>query len=541
MATAVKKRPSTSKAKTKKKQVQRGEAPAKEFGPLVQYATVLGAGAMLGLCAPGMEQWYLAWCGLVPLLLLAAGSQNVGHAFLRGLGFGMGYNLVYLSWYLGLHPLEWMGLDWWASIPASIGAWAVASLHQALIVSVFAMLCRCLPLTGGFVPKKLDDGWKLPTLLFLPLCWVLLNNKLLNAHELLGVPWPLLEYSQYKQLPILQFASITGGIGLSALIVTVNVSIAGIIASASSKVNWKNLAAPTMGDSIRQGLVVALVVTLVYAGGLSSLSKAPKSPVETVSVLQGNINIDMQKREHGYTLSEFFDRYKHMSTHCPKGLCVWTESSLPTYLLKEKQLLTQLSELSRKEQLNMVVGAMDQDVQGKPYNSAFGITSDGTMLPGVYHKRYLVPFGEYMPSFMKYLPEFMQKVTNTPAGGGFASGSAPVLFTFANGKVAPLICFECMSPELVCQSVRNGGDLIVNLSDLAWFHDSICGDQMIAASAFRAVENGRYFVFAANSGPSAVIAPTGKIIASTRAVSQKVLESRVDFETTRTPFSVWFH
>jgi apolipoprotein N-acyltransferase len=248
----------------------------------------------------------------------------------------------------------------------------------------------------------------------------------------------------------------------------------------------------------------------------------------------------MQKREHGYTLAELFDRYKQMSSHCPKGLCVWTESALPTYLMQERQLVTQLGEMSRKEQLNMVVGAMEKDGKGKPYNSAFGITGDGTLLPSVYHKRYLVPFGEYMPGFVKYLPEFVQKMTSTPAGTGFTAGNKSVLLSFPEGKVAPLICFECMSPELVSESVREGGELIVNISDLAWFHDSICGDQMIAFSVLRAVENGRYFVFAANSGPSAIIAPNGKILASTRGVSQKVMEGKVEFENNRTPFTVWF-
>jgi apolipoprotein N-acyltransferase len=540
MATAVKKRPSSTKGKSKKKQVQRGEAPAVEFGAGVEYATVAGAGAILGLSAPGMEQWYLAWCGLVPLLLVAVGSRNVGHAFLRGLVFGLGYNLVYLSWYLGLHPLEWMGLDWWQSIPMSVGAWFVAAVQQALIISVFAMVCRVVPLTGGFMPRKEEEGWKLPALVFLPLAWVLLNNKVLNAHDLLGVPWPMVEYSQYKQLAVIQAASVVGGIGLAFVIVMVNTALAGMIASASSKLNWKALAAPTFGDSIRQALVVALAVTLMYAAGLSALARSGKPPHQTVSVLQGNINIDMQKREHGYTLAELFDRYKHMSSHCGKGLCIWTESALPTYLRQESLLLTQLRELSRKEQLDMVVGSMDKDAKGKPYNSAFGITSDGTVLPSIYHKRYLVPFGEYMPGFVKYLPEFVQKLTNTPAGGGFASGDKSVVLSFTEGKVAPLICFECMSPELVSESVREGGELIVNISDLAWFHDSICGDQMIAFSTLRAVENGRYVVFAANSGPSAIISPSGKILSSTRAVSQKVMEGKVEFENGRTPFTFWF-
>src|SRR5439155_17188859 len=117
-----------------------------------------------------------------------------------------------------------------------------------------------------------------------------------------------------------------GGIGLGFIIVMVNVAIAGLIASLAAKLNWKSIAAPTLGDSVRQSLVVALAVSLIYAGGLAAMSKTESPPKTTVTVLQGNFNIDMQKRDRGYTLGEIFDRYKNMSAHCPSGLCVWTES-----------------------------------------------------------------------------------------------------------------------------------------------------------------------------------------------------------------------
>jgi apolipoprotein N-acyltransferase len=98
-----------------------------------------------------------------------------------------------------------------------------------------------------------------------------------------------------------------------------------------------------------------------------------------------------------------------------------------------------------------------------------------------------------------------------------------------------------LSPELVTQSVRAGGELLVNLSDLAWFHNSMIGQQMIAFSILRAIENRRYFVFAANSGPSAIIEPTGKVIAASPKSSKATLTARVGFSSTITPFTYWFH
>ena len=108
---------------------------------------------------------------------------------------------------------------------------------------------------------------------------------------------------------------------------------------------------------------------------------------------------------------------------------------------------------------------------------------------------------------------------------------------FAGGRVAPLICFECISPEQTARSVRAGGQLLVNVSDLAWFHKSDCGLQMVAFSVLRAIENRRYFVFAANTGPSAIIDTNGKITEYSPHGGKTVMQGRVGFNETLTWFS----
>jgi apolipoprotein N-acyltransferase len=188
----------------------------------------------------------------------------------------------------------------------------------------------------------------------------------------------------------------------------------------------------------------------------------------------------------------------------------------------------------------MVVGSMDHDKDQNPFNSAFGIDSHGQLLAEVYHKRYLVPFGEYTPVFVNSMPEWMQRLTNTPAGGGFHSGTDPAAFNLTCGKVAPLVCFETLSPELVASSVRKGGQLLVNISDLAWFHKSCVGEQMLAFSVLRAVENSRWFVFAANTGPSAIIDAKGKIVHLSKQNTEQLLVGKVTLSSEITPFTHWF-
>ena len=189
--------------------------------------------------------------------------------------------------------------------------------------------------------------------------------------------------------------------------------------------------------------------------------------------------------------------------------------------------------------VNLVIGAMEKDALGRPYNSAYGVTSSGKFYPMVYHKRYLVPFGEYTPTIVRNFPDWILRLTNTPAGGGFESGKDGCSATElrCGGTIGLL---RDAFPELVTSSVRKGAQLLVNLSDLAWFHNSICGEQMAAFSVLRAVENGRYFVFAANTGPSVIIDPTGRVTAQASIGTERVLTGQAGLTNQPTPFTQWF-
>jgi apolipoprotein N-acyltransferase len=531
--------PATAKKRRKKTKNKRNvELP--ERSTWVEFSAAIAGGAILGLSAPGLDQWLLAWVGLVPLLLLIAGSKNMADACFKGVAFGTAYNLVYLNWYLSLAPLNWLGFNDWQGLLLSGAAWLIVSIHQGLIIGLFAGLFRLIPLTGGFLPRKLEERWHLPSLFLIPLIWVLIENKVGNAPDALGVPWSMIEYSQYKCLPLLQAASWVGGIGISFLIVATNVAIAGLLATLSRKATWKSLAAETTGVAVRQVLSIALLIAVTYGCGLSSLTANHPHPTTSLSIVQGNINIDMQKTEHRFTLTEILSRYLKMMDACPKGICVLTESAIPAYLREQPETVEVLTLAAKHRQLDLVVGAMDRDSPEHPYNSAYGINSQGQFLTACYHKRLLVPFGEYTPYLVQYLPDWLRKLTNTPSGGGFSAGKEPAVLPLTSGRLAPLICFETLSPELVASSARSGGGLLVNISDLAWFHDSQIGKQMLAFSVLRAVESGRYFVFAANSGPSAIVDPNGRITASSKPGQKTVLTGKVGYSSQVTPFCGWF-
>jgi apolipoprotein N-acyltransferase len=509
----------------------------------IPYVGSLLFGAILGLCAPGINQWYLAWVGVVPLLILSISSGSWWQAFLRGTAFGFAYNLVYQNWCLGLQPLDWLGFNWWQGWLLAIAAWLFVSIHQGLIIGIFSAICRLLPLSGTLLPHKMQGQWRLPALILIPIAWILITNKLGNAHNALGVPWSMLEYSQYKQPQVTQVCSIIGGIGLGCLIVFINTAFAILVATYTRNRQLKPLAAPNKTIALYQIVSAALLLAVAILFGYQESSSLRFHPTEHVSIVQSNFNIEMQKTNKRYSLADILRQYSRMFMQCSSNhspsLCVLTESALPTYLRNEPAVIEFLITEASRYHLDIIVGSMDRNRRGKAFNAAYGITSGGIILPTVYHKRYLVPFGEYTPVLVRYLPEWVKRLTNTPAGGGFEAGKEPRVLTLSSGRIAPLICFECISPELAASSVRNGGELLVNISDLAWFHKSSCGQQMIASSVFRAIENRRYFIFAANTGPSAIIDPRGRITELSKQGKEQVVIGRVGFVRQMTPFSRW--
>lgn len=387
----------------------------------------------------------------------------------------------------------------------------VISVHQGLIIGLFAVVARLIPMTGQFLPEGTKKRMKLPAFFILPLLWVLIVNKIGNAHIALGVPFAMLEYTQYKLISMIQIASIIGGIGLSFFIVMCNAVFASVLASSMNLKNIDSLQTPSRKAALYQGFAMSVILTGLLIFGFYQASNSNYVADIPVSVVQQNINIDMQKTTKRYGIDDLFHIHKNLMDGVPKGLSVWTESSLPTYLSRERGLQQNLASLASSKNTDLIVGAMDLDGTGRPFNSAYGITSSGNILGNIYHKRYLVPVGEYAPPFLKMLPDWAKRMTNTPAGGGFNAGSHPDVFDFKTARVGPLICFEIISPEEVASTVREGAEVLVNISDLAWFHDSLLGEQMLATSVMRAVENRRFIVFAANTGPSAVIDPVGRI------------------------------
>src|SRR5262249_22437461 len=185
----------------------------------------------------------------------------------------------------------------------------------------------------------------LPALWTIPLLWVLLVNKLGNAHCLTGVPWSMLEYSQYKQLPLIQIASIIGGISIEYLIVLVNVILSIGFVPLSKTTKAKAFSVTGKGALAMQGLISILALLAVLTYGFWRLSEKHAPATITLSVVQPNVNIEMQKSEHRYTVLDLVNQQVALTKECPQGICIWPESAVPTRLPKNPTMQDRLGKL----------------------------------------------------------------------------------------------------------------------------------------------------------------------------------------------------
>ena len=169
---------------------------------------------------------------------------------------------------------------------------------------------------------------------------------------------------------------------------------------------------------------------------------------------------------------------------------------------------------------------------GKFYNSVFHMDARGVVL-GRYDKRHLVPFGEYIP--LRSVLFFLSKLT---AGAeDFSTGTGPALFRVFGQPVAASICYEALFPALIREGVLGGAAWLVNVTNDAWFGDTVAPHQHLAMARMRCVEFRRPMVRAANSGISAVIDGDGGVAASLGLFRRGVLVAAVRPATGETVYA----
>ncbi|MDY6989393.1 MAG: apolipoprotein N-acyltransferase [Thermodesulfobacteriota bacterium] len=453
------------------------------------------SGLLLSASFPKVDCPFLAWVAFLPLFHAIKGkSPQV--SFKIGFLAGLVHYATLLYWIAGV-------METYGQLPVVV-SWSILFLlviYLSLYPAAFALLVAHLRTRSGAYL------WSAPFL------WVALEY--MRAFLLSGFPWENLGYSQYSQLHLIQISDILGVYGLSALVVAVNAALFELWGAIRQKnaSSWKPI------------LAVALAVAGFLSYGTWRISKVERiakgAPKRTVALVQGNI--DQTKKWLPSFQGETVQRYGRLSLAVLQSrpdLIVWPETALPFYFLHDEALTRQVVELVRACGVHFLVGSPSFCTCGQEmhwYNSAYLLNPAGEVL-GKYDKVHLVPYGEYIP-LKRFFP-FLGKLVK--AVGDFKPGTKGHLLSLEDEKLGVLICFEVIFPDLARAMCQKGAQLLVSITNDAWFGTSSAPYQHLSMAVFRAVENHIALARAANTGISAFIDPVGRIFDSTPLFEEAV-------------------
>ena len=458
--------------------------------------------------------FFLPYFTFAPLYLIAKRKKS---AYRHGLCFSMGYFLVVYHWFIRLYPLDFAGFDKAGSAMVVAIAW----LGMAIMQSVGSAL-------APFIFKKVTEG---RNELFSPFAfaslWVIAEWA--QGFFWFGVPWARLAVGQHKLLPLVQSASVVGSLGVSFIILL----ISGFIAMAYDRLVTKR--------GVKMPIITAASIFLcnfIFGAAVLLVPKNEKDSF-TAAAIQGNIGSSDKWADDSVenTMSVYVPLTEKAVNEMGASLVVWPETVLVCDLNESKGLINELSSLSDRLDIYLALGAFYSD-NGCDYNSVYLFTPEGELSETVYSKRHLVPFGEYLP-----IPDVINTVVPILADMNLFSdpltaGSGSELFDTKLGKIGALVCFDSIYESLTLDSVRDGAELMILSTNDSWYEDSAAVYQHNGHAVLRAIESGRCFVRAANTGISTVIDENGRIKASLEPLVSGIAVSEVNASSSKTVYVI---
>ncbi len=425
----------------------------------------LVVGALPALAFPAPSWWWLAWFGVVPLLLVVRAAPTPWEASVRA----------------------WCGVG---GFVLTTQYWLVTYIGPLLVVLAAGFGALWLPwgwLTHRLLSAPVSIGRTVAAIVVLPSAWV--AAEVVRSWPPLGGPWASLGASQSNQPVTLASASL-GGVWLTSfLLVAANTALVGVILHRD---------APG-----RLGALVCLLACAAIGPGCYLLGPAPAGgPTVRVALVQPGDIADSGARQ---AASEALTAT--LAGQRP-DLVVWGESSVGQDLTGHPEVLVRLTELSRRVGADLLVNVDAPAPGGGIYKSAVLIGEHGSL--GSYQKTRLVPFGEYVP--LRPLFGWITRHSQAAAEDR-QRGSGPVVLHAGTLAIGPLVSYETLFSDLARREAQLGAELLVYQSSTSSFQGSWAQPQLAAQPAVRAVEVGRPAVHVGLSGDSSVFDLQGRRLA----------------------------
>jgi len=444
------------------------------------------SGILLALIFPKFNLYFLAWLALVPLFVAVQCSRTPMDAAFCGFLCGASLFIIDMSWITVLAAFSG-GL-------AYLG-WVAAALFESVFILLFA-----------YFSKQVMDRFAF----LIPFIWVFF--EWLRTLGPWGAPLGILGYSQAHFLPLIQIAAFTTVFGVSLLIAGVNYMVFDLVNDLRS--------GERLALTLKAGGTL-LILVLVCAYGQRAMDRPlPEAGEELrIALIQGNIPHKI-KRNRALTLPIFntYERLTRRIIDQKPDLIIWPETVVFSFIMQDSMFLSRIQKLARDAGCFLITGTPYEE-GGRYFNSAVVFSPSGRMT-GRYDAQRLLPLATYVPLHVLIHPmvkkaRFWEKDFSTnPAGN---------LLEIGKIKLGTVICFESVFVRYLRQMTRRGADLLVTLTTDAQFLDSSIPYKHIDFDIFRAIENRRYLVQAANTGISAVIDPYGRILARTKVDERRAL------------------
>jgi len=418
-------------------------------------------------------------------------------ALLIGFAFGAGLFGVGASWvYVSLHVF--------GTMPAPLAA--IGTVAYCAILSLY-------PAGAGWCLCKLRTGSPAWALLAFPALWTLFEWW--RGWMFTGVSWLALGYSQVDS-PLSALAPVVGVYGVSF----VTALCAGLLYI-------------TVTGTARAR--VAGVVALVLALGLGQVlrqiewTSAQGAPIR-VALLQGNIPQDLKFQAGRYAAT--LAVYRKLIEANDARLVVLPETAIPRFLdAVDPGYLNDIARTAAARSADVLIGVPIRDPDGRYFNSVISL---GASPPQRYDKSHLVPFGEFVP----YGFHWIVKTVAIPMSDFSLGKDDPKPLALAGQRVAPNICWEDAFGEEIIRQLPEA-TLLVNVSNVAWFGDSLAPAQHLQISRMRAIETGRAMLRATNTGMTAIIDPHGRVVAQLPQFTEGVLAGEAQGYAGATPYVRW--
>src|SRR5438034_2060034 len=460
------------------------------------WLAAISSGLLCAACFPPFDQSWLCWIALTPLIAAVWFSgQNAKRRWIRNLALGYVAGVVFFTaTFSCFGSLGVLYENFWLR-----GLSLLLSIYLGLNFAFWSWFISLI------TPGDFLGSWRnLQTAFLAAVAWV--AHEWVRGWLFSGFGWNGLGVALHGTWPLIQIAEFTGVTGLSFVVVFGNV-----IALTTPLRLYFEARTREMRPHFDFTLTLAGMVGLCAFGLYSVQNRQVAKPLRVAAV---QADIPQQEKFDPQFSAQIFARFSRLSdlalrSSPPPDVLIWPESSMPDPVREPNTESNQfVTEFSASSKTDLLVGTLDVEDR-HDYNAAV-LISGGTHQMQIYRKVHLVPFGEYIP--LRHSFPLFAAVASRWVPGDFDVGRDYTLFRLTNGvEIASLICFEDTIGNLARQFVLRGANLLVNVTNDAWFLHSAGSQQHLANAIFRCVETRRPMVRAANTGVTCFVTEFGRV------------------------------